>query len=119
MSHKILIFSLRAFIASLAILVSIFLLSAKKSTSHGYHRGATDSTMLVNDLTFLASPFTAGRETGTPGNKVAQDYIVRRFDSVGLTKIGSSWLQPFTLGTSNVQGSNIIGEIKVTRYPDK
>lgn len=117
MSNKVFHKSIGAIIASAAILMSICLLSATHYTKPAYQHTAQDSTTLINDLAFLASPATAGRETGTPGNKVAQDYIVRRFDSLGLSKTGSSWLQPFTVGA--IQGNNIIGEIKGTRYPDK
>lgn len=119
MLNKVLHKPIRAFILSFAILVSVCWLPAKHYTSPVYQYGATDSSTLIHDLAFLASSATAGRETGTPGNKVAQDYIVRRFDSVGLSKTGASWLQPFNFGTNNVQGSNIIGTIKGTRYPDK
>src|SRR5438034_8931984 len=77
-----------------------------------------DSTTLINNLKILSSAEMAGRETATPGNKLAQDYIINQFDSLQLSKTGGSYLQPFPFGNNGQHGTNIIGLIKGTGYPD-
>ncbi len=51
---------------------------------------------LINDL---ASDSMAGRETGTEGQRMAARYIARRFEQLGLKKVGdrSSYFQEFKL----------------------
>ncbi len=75
-----------------------------------------DSALLIHDLAFLASDATEGRATGTPGNLLAQQYIAKRFDSLGLLKTEGTYLQSFTFGNTN--GTNVVGIIKGTKYPD-
>ncbi len=62
------------------------------------------------DVQYLASDRLEGRESGTPGEKLAVDYIAAKFGNVGLMPYGDSatYLQAFTfnaeptLGASNV-----------------
>lgn len=79
-----------------------------------------DSASLIHHLAFLASDATAGRLTASPGNLLAQRYIIRKFDSLGLSKTGESWLQPFPFGSAGEgqTGNNVIGLIKGEKYPD-
>ena len=77
-----------------------------------------DSAALIHHLSFLASETTAGRQTATPGNLLAQKYIVKKFDSLGLSKAGEEWLQPFPVGNAGKSGNNVIGLIRGTKYPD-
>lgn len=78
-----------------------------------------DSTALIDHLSIISSAEMAGRETATPGNQRAREYIVKIFDSLQLSKTGDSYLQPFPFGQSNQQGNNIIGVIKGTLFPDR
>jgi Zn-dependent M28 family amino/carboxypeptidase len=78
-----------------------------------------DSATLINQLSIISSAEMAGRETGTPGNQRAREYIVKIFDSLQLSKTGDSFLQPFSFGQSNQQGNNIVGVIKGTLFPDR
>ncbi|MCX6235108.1 MAG: M28 family peptidase [Bacteroidetes bacterium] len=61
----------------------------------------TDSAVrarIVSDLTILASDSFQGRESGTPGEKMAYEYIISQFRDIGLEPKGSdigSYLQPF------------------------
>jgi hypothetical protein len=78
-----------------------------------------DSISLINRLASLTTAEMAGRETATPGGRLAQQYVVRQFDSLQLEIIGGSRLQPFKLRTDTTRsGNNVIGVIKGTRYPD-
>src|SRR5690349_8754471 len=71
-----------------------------------------DSTTLINHLEYLSSAVMQGRETATPGNQLAREYIIKIFDSLKIDKAGDSRLQSFPFGVNNQQGANIIGVIK-------
>lgn len=80
-----------------------------------------DSASLIQDLAHLSSEALGGREAGTPGNALAREYIVKRFDSLQLRKPDSGRLQPFVLGTkaTDLQGNNILAIIPGTTYSDQ
>lgn len=81
---------------------------------------ALDSTSLINDLAYLSSEALQGRESSTPGNKLAQDYIVKRYDSLQLISPDSGWLQPFPFKQDAAhKGTNVIAMIKGSQYPDQ
>lgn len=50
------------------------------------------------DVKYLASDLLEGREAGTPGERLAVDYIAAKFGNVGLMPYGADagYLQPFT-----------------------
>ena len=61
---------------------------------------AQDNAKFLQDLSidvvYLASDYLEGRETGKKGETLAAQYIIRRFEAIGLTPKGTeSWLQPF------------------------
>ncbi len=117
---------LLAIIALLALGAAVLLLigcpgkkAGNKAVSSVTPTKILDSASIIHDLAFLASTATAGRESCTPGNLLAQDYIVRKFDSLQLAKPGESYLQPFPLRSdSSKKGANVVGIIKGSRYPD-
>jgi hypothetical protein len=112
-----------AFIAAMAIIAGVVLLTGcppktenkNKSTTKTNLLSNIDSASLINHLAYLSSGAMQGRETATPGNKLARDYIVKIFDSLKIEKIGDSYLQPFPIG-NNLQGVNVIGVIKGYQY---
>ncbi len=59
------------------------------------------------DVKFLASDRLEGREAGTPGEKLAADYIAAKFGNVGLMPRGdsTSYLQAFTFSGAPFLGS--------------
>lgn len=72
------------------------------------------------DLVYLASDYLGGREAGTEYEKLAADYIIKRFEEIGLEPLGDakSWTQYFTFnhntnphlsGGESRTGRNIIG----------
>lgn len=75
-----------------------------------------DSTTLINHLAYLSSAAMEGRETATPGNQQAREYIVKILDSLKLSKVGDSYLQSFPFGVNNKEGVNIVGMIKGYQY---
>lgn len=60
------------------------------------------------DVQYLASDRLEGREAGTPGEKLAVDYIAAKFGNVGLMPYGinASYLQPFTFNAEPQRGAN-------------
>lgn len=62
---------------------------ARAAASHA------DSAAIIADIQYLASERLEGRGTGTPGNDSAAAYIARRFASLGLRRLDSSFEQHF------------------------
>ena len=61
---------------------------------------AQDQKALIDiqvDVVYLASDLLMGRETGTPGEDMAAQYIAHRFESIGLAPKGNggTWYQSF------------------------
>jgi hypothetical protein len=54
-----------------------------------------DRNQLLEDLQYLSSDELEGRETGTEGNRIAQDYIIERFSILGLGMFGDSYKHLF------------------------
>lgn len=77
-----------------------------------------DSISLINDLAYISDSALEGREAGTAGNATARAFIVARFDSLGLNKPDTSFLQSFSR-QSGISGTNVIGIISGTEFPDQ
>jgi hypothetical protein len=92
-------------------------LSGKKITTPVRY---LDSAALFNHLSFIASPSLEGRETGTTGNSIAQNYITRQFDSLQLQKPGKDYLQAFSFKQQQtVNAANLLAIIPGTTYPNQ
>ncbi|WP_370390284.1 M28 family peptidase [uncultured Winogradskyella sp.] len=79
------------------------------------------------DVEYLADDKLEGRQTGTEGEALAADYLVKRFKEIGLTEKGTEgYLQPFSFkpktdphkevefsknSDSTITGNNVIGFI--------
>ena len=50
-----------------------------------------DASNVITDIERLASSEFEGRQTGTPGNRLAMDYVKSKFEQIGLDPIE----QPF------------------------
>lgn len=74
-----------------------------------------DREELINDIRTLSSPEFEGRKVGTPGNKKAAEYIIKRFMDEELSFYQDSFKHPFTFKnrrTEELKGTNLIGYIK-------
>lgn len=91
----------------------------KQSRQTAASTGLLDSATLINRLAHLTTAEMAGRESATPGGLLAQQYVLRQFDSLKIEKAFDSYLQPFKLRNDTaLTGNNIVGIIRGTRYPD-
>lgn len=86
-------------------------------------KNQVDSTQVMADIKYLASDELKGRRSGEEGNKIAREYIVKRFEKLGLEKFSDTYLQPFSFYkrfTKKIYDcNNIIGKITGTKHPEK
>ncbi|MEX2512608.1 MAG: M28 family peptidase [Cyclobacteriaceae bacterium] len=66
-----------------------------------------DSTTLLKDLAYLSSNDLEGRATQTEGNQAAQDYIIERFNQLGMTSQFDGFKQYFPLNNGNRRAENL------------
>lgn len=69
------------------------------------------------DVVYLASDYLEGRESGTASERLAADYIVKRFEEIGLQPAGSngSWFQSFDFTFKPNPHSTDAGESRTGR----
>ncbi|MEJ7692150.1 M28 family peptidase [Daejeonella sp.] len=87
------------------------------STATAYSQ-IIDRTKLLADIQTLSSGKYEGRKTGTPGNKLAAEFIIKRFAEIGLSSYPKGFKHPFNFKTranEEKQGTNLIGFIKGKR----
>jgi aminopeptidase YwaD len=84
--------NLRSLLAPTLLLAAISCAPALGTRSTATH---ADSTVIRQDIEFLASDRLEGRLAGTPGNDSAAAYLARRYRSLGLTELVPGYLQPF------------------------
>ena len=74
-----------------------------------------DRFTLLNDVQTLSSDSFEGRKTGSAGNLKAADYIINRFDKIGLKSYNENYKHPFIFKNrrnEQIQGINLIGYVK-------
>ena len=100
-------------------IVSVTLFGCKKTTTY--------KNEIKEDVAYLANDKLEGRQTGTKGEKLAADYLVNRFQNIGLEPKGSDgYIQSYsfkpktdphkeveftTNADSTITGRNVIGYI--------
>ena len=89
----------------LHLLSVIFILTACSKSIH--------PQQLLNDVKELSSDKYQGRKTGTEGNKMAAEYIIKRFEELKLRSFNNSYKQPFSFrhDKKDISGVNIFGYI--------
>lgn len=72
-----------------------------------------DADRLMATVTLLADPTFEGRAAGSPGGIAARGVIGEKFKLIGLERIGTGYLVPFTFArksaAAQVNGVNVIG----------
>jgi len=80
---------------------------------------------LLADVRILSADDMEGRDTGAAGGERARDYIVARFEALGIAAPPMGRLQPFEArgrtreGPKTFNGINILGLVPGTRVPDR
>jgi Zn-dependent M28 family amino/carboxypeptidase len=99
----------------LALVIIGVILCAHSSAQYDYDQ-------VLFDLKELSSDAYEGRAIGTAGGIKARDYIVERFQEIGLKKLDTSYSQPFSMIhpiRRRIEGYNVIGWIQGSVYPDE
>lgn len=79
-------------------------------------------SQLLNDVKILSTDEMQGRFVGTPGGVKAREYVVKRFQEVGLKSFNDSFTQPFGLlsrSEKKIEGANVVGYLKGRKNADK
>ena len=83
--------------AAASLAATVFVLAACSGTRAGARRPiAPDSSRIAADVAHLASDAMEGRGTGTSGFDSASAFAARRYQALGLSRLGTGWFQPFT-----------------------
>lgn len=70
---------------------------------------------LITNLKFLSADSLKGRQTGTPENAIARNFVIEKFKQLKLTPFGSSYELPFEFQNrvgAKIKGVNVAGWIK-------
>lgn len=76
--------------------------------------GVLNKQQLLHDIKVLAADSMGGRLSGSEGNRMAQDYIQKRFREIGLQAYKGSYAQHFRLENKQLvvdQATNLVGFI--------
>ncbi len=72
---------------------------------------------LMKDVRTLAAADNAGRGTGSAGSKLAQAYLMQRFQELGLKPFGTSYLTPFSFTHTRFENLFSAGKPYKVTYP--
>lgn len=61
---------------------------------------------LKKDISYLASDKLEGRRTGSDGEKMAADYVIKYYTDNGISGYNNQYLYPFTFTIGRTQGQN-------------
>jgi Zn-dependent M28 family amino/carboxypeptidase len=81
-----------------------------------------DTTQLLNDVRILSADEMQGRQVGSPGGIKARDYVIKRFQELGLQSFNNSYSQSFEFsgrGDKKIEGANVVGYLKGRKNADK
>ncbi|GAA4438215.1 M20/M25/M40 family metallo-hydrolase [Pontibacter saemangeumensis] len=77
-------------------------------------RHELNKALLLKDVQVLSADSMQGRQSGSAGNKLAQEYILQRFRQVGLKPFGEDYRQFFRIGGKRLvveRAVNLVGYI--------
>jgi len=97
---------MKKYLIHIALLIALF---------HIYQSHAQNNQrpQLLKDVEILSAPNMQGRKTGTVGNAIAREYIITRFEEIGLQELSENYKAGFSFKERNktLEGVNIIGMI--------
>jgi Zn-dependent M28 family amino/carboxypeptidase len=106
----------------LSIVAALMMAScAQQSLNQKEKAVVLPESSLLRHLQFLSSDHLQGRKIGSPGSKLAQNYLVEQLAKADIQPLGKHYLAPFSIDGifSAVQGNNVIAMIPGSTYPDK
>jgi len=77
-------------------------------------RPTLNRTQLLRDVKILSADSLEGRQSGSQGSSMAQAYILKRFQQIGLKPFGKDYTQHFRIDSKKLtvaQATNLIGYI--------
>jgi len=103
------------------LLLPLFLFSCTLDTAT---YDVVDRNQLLVDLQYLSSDELEGRKTGTEGSRMAQEYIIERFNTLGLGMFGDSYKHLFDhtnqrTGEVFTDAVNLIAYIEGSDQPER
>ena len=108
------------------LFVSLTIVACSEQPELNGPESQTEQAQPLQDVMYLSSDELGGRETGSPGNIMAQNFIEQRFDSLGLQMFGDSYRQPFNQAitrsgseSDTVTATNLIGYIEGREFPER
>ena len=80
-----------------------------------------DSVQIIADLEYLASDLCEGRKPGTAGHNLAKNRVLSQMRAIQIDSFNNSLEQSFDVFDINgtTKGTNIVGRVRGTRFPDK
>lgn len=108
----------------LPVLMLAFFVSCNQIDEQPETFSTVDSEQVLSDLEYLASDELEGRKTNTEGNRMAQEYIEKRFQNLGLKMFGGSYRHLFDHSSPRseeefVDAVNLIGYVEGSVNPDR
>lgn len=94
-------FALAAFLASPLLPLGAHALGGQEAPPDPLAALAADSTLILEDLRYLASDALAGRGVGTEGSRLARVRLAERFAAAGLVGLGEGYEHPFRFTRRN------------------
>lgn len=96
------------------------LLSACVSSSVSVPPPLFTTASLAAHVSYLADDRLEGRAPGTPGDRLATDYIADALETAGAAPVAESWFQPVTgaIGEGAFESRNVVGMVPGRIDPD-
>lgn len=95
---------------------------ANKQVPYCQQRNAVEvDPLLLSDLSTLASAKFSGRKPGTRGSQLAQQWLVQRYKTIGLSPFNQSYYSNFMINKlfGDYQATNIIGYIRGSEFAER
>lgn len=107
------------FLPFLAVLFLVGCAAPVSTTTSGV---LVDAQQLLDDIRTLSAPEMEGRRPNTPGHERAQEFIVSRFEEVGVDPLRGNYRHPFMFlprgSQEEEEGINILATVQGTEYSD-
>lgn len=106
--------NIKIYIKPLAVVMALLLAAVNTSAQNAWlrmhipARNAITAEKLEAEIGFLSDSLCQGRGMGTAGSVEASSWIARRFECIGLHKIGETWTKSF-MTEGGIIGRNVIG----------